>query len=202
MAQPRNLRTNPAYKIFFEQLAKVAWSGWQGVAFRATPLQYARVAKLLDGRGALRFGGRWSAPGTFRAVNLSLSQETAIAESKSNFEHYNLPADIRPKVVVGVRLSLRKVLNLSATNGVGAEPWIRLSSLLSEDWHEANDAGCESMSQALGRAAHDRGADGLLVPSSRVRGSTNLVFFPESLIDEASAEVLGEEDLERWLKRR
>ncbi|MGZ4963534.1 MAG: RES family NAD+ phosphorylase [Limisphaerales bacterium] len=77
-----------------------------------------------------------------------------------------------------------------------------MNSLLSEDWHEANDAGCESMSQALGRAAHDRGADALLVPSSRVKGSTNLVFFPESLIDEASAEVLGEEDLERWLKKR
>jgi hypothetical protein len=57
------------------------------------------------------------------------------------------------------------------------------------------------MSQALGRAAHDCGADGLLTPSARVPGATNLVFFPESLIDGASTEILGQEELERWLKK-
>lgn len=202
MAFPRHLKTNPAYQIFFENLAKAKWSPWQGIAFRAAPLQYSRVAKLLDGRGALRFGGRWSAPGTFRAVNLSLSQETAVNESNSNFAHYGLPADTRPKVIAGVRLSLRKVLDLVAPDGLARERWLMLPSLLTEDWHEFNDAGCESMCQALGRAAHDHGADGLLVPSARIADTANLVFFPESLIDDASAEILGEDELDRWLKKR
>src|SRR5437763_1682464 len=112
MARPRHLKTNPAYKIFFENLATDPMTTWRGIAFRAAPLQYARVAKLLDGRGALRFGGRWSAPGTFRAVNLSLTQETAVIESNGNFAHYGLPADTQPKVIAGVRLSLRKVIDL------------------------------------------------------------------------------------------
>src|SRR4051794_19235255 len=96
------LKPNPAYDIFSRHLADAKWSKWEGIAFRAAPLQYARLTKLLDGRGALKFGGRWSAPGSFRAVNLSTTQETAIAESNGNFAHYNFQCDVRPKVVVGV----------------------------------------------------------------------------------------------------
>ena len=53
--------------------------------------------------------------------------------------------------------------------------------LLAEDWRKVNHAGHESLSQAFGCAAHDLGAEALLVPSARVPGGLNLVYFPESL---------------------
>src|SRR5947207_2165387 len=96
----RRLKPNPAYDIFRQHFSNVKWAKWEGVAFRAAPLQYARLTKLLDGRGSLKFGGRWSAPGSFRAVNLSTTEETALAESSGNFAHHNLQCDIRPKVIV------------------------------------------------------------------------------------------------------
>lgn len=101
------------------------------------------------------------------AVNLSVTQETAIKESGANFTYYNFaPSDVRPKILVGVRLKLRKVIDLTNLEGVGQQPWLRLDELLAEDWRNVNDAGHESQSRALGRAAHDLGAEGLLVPSA------------------------------------
>lgn len=201
MASQR-IKPNPAYEVFCQHLTNAKWSKWGGVAFRAAPLQYGRLTRLLDGRGALKFGGRWSAPGSFRAVNLSTTQEAAVAESNGNFAHYNLQCDIRPKVVVGVQLSLRKVLDLVSPKGIVSENWVRIGALLSEDWREANDFGCEAITQALGRAAHDCGADGLLTPSARISGATNIVFFLESIIADASVKILGQDELDRWLKKR
>ena len=74
--------------------------------------------------------------------------------------------------------------------------------LLAEDWRQINDAGHESQSQAFGRATHDVGAEALLAPSARIRGGVNLVYFPESVISSSGIEILGEDELARWLKKR
>lgn len=79
---------------------------------------------------------------------------------------------------------------------------MRLDELLAEDWRKVNDAGYESQTQAFGRAAHDVRAEGLLAPSARVRGAVNLVYFPESVLGSGKVEILGEDDLKRWLKSR
>ena len=76
-----------------------------------------------------------------------------------------------------------------------------MKELLAEDWRKVNDAEHESQSQAFGRAAHDAGAEGLLVPSGRVPGGINLVYFPESIVP-GRVEILGSEELNRWLKKR
>ena len=64
-----------------------------------------------------------------------------------------------------------------------------------------NDAKHESQSQALGRAAYDLGAEALLVPSVRVPGGMNLVFFPQSVGARSKIEILEEDDL-NWVKKR
>jgi len=74
--------------------------------------------------------------------------------------------------------------------------------MLAEDWRKVNDSGHESESQALGRAAHDIGAEAILAPSARVAHGVNLIYFPESLLGLGKVEVLGEQDLESWLKKR
>ena len=196
---------NPRYEAFLAELKakKSRFSRWQGIAFRATPLEFARLAKLLNGAGALRFGCRWSAAATFRSVNLSLTQETALKESGANFTYYNFaPADVRPKVLVGVRLELTKVVDLTTPRVFGKRLETQMNELLHDDWRKINDGGHESQSEALGRAIHDVGAEALLAPSARVKGGVNLVFFPESLAESAGVEILGHDELQRWLKKR
>jgi RES domain-containing protein len=196
---------NPRQEAFFAQLkaSKRPLCGWEGIAFRATPLPHANAVKLLDGKGSLKSGGRWSAAGTFPAVNLSTSQETAVKESSASFTYYNFaPSDVRPKVLVGVRLRLSKVLDLVDPRGLRMLPWLVLEELLAEDWRKVNDAGHEAQSQALGRAAHDLGAEGVLAPSARVPGGINIVCFPDSLVSQSQMKILGEEELNRWLKKR
>ncbi len=142
------------------------------------------------------------AASAFPAVNLSTSQETAIAESGASFTYYNFaPSDVRPKLIVAVRAKLAKVLDLVALKGLRTKTWLELDKLLAEDWHKVNDAGHESQSQAFGRAAHAIGAEALLVPSARVAGGMNLVYFPQSPARGSKVEILGEDDLHRWLRK-
>jgi RES domain-containing protein len=196
---------NPRYAAFLAELKTVRrpFSQWKGLLFRASCLPHAQNTKLLDGKGSLSHGGRWSAAGTFSAVNLSTAQETAIAESGASFTYYNFaPSDVRPKIIVAVRASFSKVLDLVAPKGLRVKTWLELDKLLAEDWHKVNDAGHESQSQAFGRAAHAIGAEALLVPSARIAGGMNLVYFPQSRARGSKVEILGENDLNRWLKKR
>ncbi len=196
---------NPRYATFLLELRKLKrpFCEWSGLLFRASPLEYARVAKFLDGKGSLAHGCRWSAAGTFPANNLSTAPETAVAENSATFTYYNFAlSGVRPTVLVAVRANLFQVFDLVAPKGIRTRLWLELDKLLAEDWHKINDAGHESQSQAFGRAAHDLGAEALLVPSARVPGGINLVYFPRSLASRSTVEILGEDELIRWLKER
>jgi RES domain-containing protein len=199
------VQPNSQHEVFLARLRKTKprFAKWRGIAFRAAPLEYARIAKLLDGMGSLKFGGRWSTAGTFPAVNLALTQAAAIAESGANFTYYNFaPGDVRPKVLVGVQLRLEKVIDLTNPGGLAEELQPGMDQLLAEDWRAANDAGHESQTQALGRAAHDLGAEALLAPSARVPGAKNLIYFPDTSTSRATVTILGQAELEKWLKKR
>ena len=196
---------NPRYNLFLDELKNVRrpFSKWTRILYRASALPYAQAAKLLDGMGSMEHGGRWSAAGTFSAVNLSTSPQTALAESGASFTYYNFaPSDLRPKIVVAVGASLNAVVDLVSPRGIRAKPWLELERLLAEDWHKVNDAKHESLSQAFGRAAHALGAEALLVPSARVPGGMNLVYFPKSLAAKSNIEILGEEELKYWIKKK
>ena len=199
------MEANPQYETFLVEIGKLKrpFTRWRGLLFRASPLKYARVAKLLDGRGSLQHGGRWCAAGGFPANNLSTTAETAIAESNVSFAYYGFtPAAVRPRVLVAVRARLNRVLNLAAPKGIAARRWLQLHRMLVEDWRKENGAGRESLSQAFGRAAHVAGAEALLVPSARVPDGRNLVYFPASLSSASKVQILGEAELNRWLKRK
>ena len=123
---------NPRYAAFLAELTALRrpFSHCKGLLFRASCLPYAQTTKLLDGKGSLSHGGRWSAAGTFSAVNLSTAQETAIAESGASFTYYNFaPSDVRPKIIVAVRASFSKVLDLVAPSHRGQiAEFVRLRS--------------------------------------------------------------------------
>ncbi len=194
---------NPRYDIFLSELKRVRrpFVKWTGFLFRASELTYAQAEKMLDGMGSMQHGGRWSAAGTFPAVNLSTAQETALAESGASFTYYNFAlSDVRPKVIVAVRARLNRVIDLVAQGGIRKKPWLELDKLLAEDWHKVNNAKHESQSQAFGRAAEAFGAEALLAPSARVSTGMNVIFFPGSLSPKSKTELLGAADLTRWIK--
>ena len=62
--------------------------------------------------------------------------------------------------------------------------------------------GTNRRAKAFGRAAHDAGAEGILAPSPRMSDGVNLVYFPESVLGPGRAEILGRDELERWVRKR
>ena len=160
--------------------------------FRSVSPRYARAADIVSGYGSYRAGGRWNAPGIY-AIYGSIEPGLAVDES-FNFlvRHFGWQnRDIPPRMVVGIRVSLHAVLDL--TNPANVPEQLNLEELLSEDWRKMNGEHRESRSQAFGRVVADL-AEGLLAPS-RIRMGENLVIYPRSLRPESRIEVLGEKDL-------
>jgi hypothetical protein len=52
--------------------------------------------------------------------------------------------------------------------------------LRNEDWRKVQEQGFESLTQALGRAALEAKAEGLLAFSARVPKAINVVYFPQN----------------------
>jgi RES domain-containing protein len=97
-------------------------------------------------------------------------------------------------VFAGVKLTLQKVLDLT-------EPMIlrRLGVtrelLTHEDWRAIQDAGGESRTQVIGRAAFHAGFEGLIVPSARWETGNNVVIFPDKLLRNSSIEPNSPDEL-------
>jgi hypothetical protein len=99
--------------------------------------------------------------------------------------------DIRPRLIAGIRCQLNALIDFSTDNA--APPWLGLDELLKEDWNTANANGCESSSQAFGRAVSEV-VEALLVPSAR-RVGVNLVIYPKSLREGSVLEIERKEEL-------
>ena len=130
-----------------------------------------------------------SSSGTFRARAsfARISSEGNRLPSTLDGENRDIP----PRMVVGIRVSLQAVLDL--TNPPSVLHQLNLEELLSEDWRKMNGEQKESRSQALGRIVAELG-EGILAPS-RIRMGKNLVIYPRSLKAGSRIEVLGEADL-------
>jgi len=197
------LASNPRYDALVEILRRHRkfLQPWHGEAFRSAALPYACADKLIDGKGAYQHGSRWSAPRAFRCVNLSTAVDTAWQESHALAAYYGLKeAVLQPRVLVGVHLKLQRVLDLVGNVSLARETG--LAEVLAEDWHRVNDGGSESLGQAFGRAAHHLGAEAIMAPSARVKDGRNIVVFPESLRARSQMKVIGENELDRWLKKK
>lgn len=114
-------------------------------------------------------GARWNAAG-LEAIYTSCERETALAEA----EYYISMQPLRPRAkrtLYTIRVSLKNVIDLTAPDLL-----LRLGitdAILSGLDH----APC----RAIGSAANWLGHDGLLVPSARRRGGTNLVIYQQDL---------------------
>jgi RES domain-containing protein len=128
-------------------------------------------------------GARWNAPG-LDAIYTSCERETALAEA----EYYISLQPLRPKakrVLYTIRVSVNSVIDLTAPGlliGLGIT-----GDVLSGPDHEP----C----RLIGSAVTWLGHEGLLVPSARRAGGTNLVIYRQDPPEDAF-QILSEEVIE------
>ncbi|HEX4667846.1 MAG TPA: RES domain-containing protein [Chthoniobacterales bacterium] len=170
---------------------------WSGAAYRVTTLDYPNPRSILLGQGSYLHGGRWNAPDSFRAVYGSTEDTVAVAESRATADYAHVPWPFRnPRLLVAIELSLQSVLDLGRAE-VRRKLGLRAEELGAEDWRRLQEQGEESLTQAMGRAAFTEGGEGMLVPSARVRGGVNVVYFPENQRATSKVTVLESEKLDR-----
>jgi RES domain-containing protein len=148
---------------------------------RSASPRYANKDDILTGAGARRAGARWNPPNTFRTVYTSLDPHTAVDEAFAHFLHYGLPiAKALPRVLVSLEVRVRRVLDLTDAR---IRRFLTVSErrLLDDPWREMQIKGQESLTQALGRLAHEDGWEALLAPSTARKGGVNLILFPANI---------------------
>ena len=196
------LHSNPFYRRARQAVRELPSLArpWSGVVFRSVPLEFARPEQILDGEGAMKSGARWNPPGVIRALYCSLNPGTAAEESMRLFEAAGLKrATVKPRLIVGLRYRLQAAVELSGlAERIGAAS---LPEFMAEEWQAINAKGRETLGQALGRALFEARVEGLLAPSARVPGATNLVVFPTNLRRNSRQQVLAAEELTTWLKQ-
>jgi RES domain-containing protein len=174
-----NIRHNPFYVRIRERLeetGRAILTPWEGHIWRFNAIDYPQPSDILNGHGALHHGSRWNARGTFPVVYGSTDERVAVAEVKATDCYYGLTVR-RPRLFVCIRLKLDFVLDMSSVSVLRALG-IRLKDIQTEDWRKLHDAGQESLTQAIGRAIADFGAEGILCRSARVKGGLNVAWFP------------------------
>ncbi len=141
----------------------------------------------MNGEGSRRFGGRWNPKG-IAMVYASLTPEVAMAEALANNRYYGIPVeDAMPRTFVAIDVRLSRVLDLRsalAWNALGIE----LHDLKHVDWRLEATKGIEPLTQKIGRAAHARRWEGLVVPSAAAEGH-NLLVLPEHLGNGSSIRI-------------
>jgi hypothetical protein len=77
--------------------------------------------------------------------------------------------------------NLRRIMGISAAR------------MRKDDWRALNRRSAESLTQAVGRAAYETGAEALIVPACDAK--KNLVWFPGNLLTASKAKVRNLDNL-------
>ena len=192
-----SIRTHPAYKSIHAALQSKlpTVSAFHGVLYRACDPLYANMRDLLTGEGSRIQGGRWNTPAVVATVYLAQSVEGAIAETLGLPSHYGFdPAKRLPLTLVAVDAMLEAVIDLTNAD-LRKSLDVTLVAVVGCDWRSENAAGKESLPQAIGRAAFELGAHGIIVPSAVKRTFKNVNVFPANLGGESHLKVRGSEKL-------
>ena len=147
------------------------------VFYRCVETSFAHEITL--GEGARIHGGRWNPLGSFRAVYLSDSPETALQEFLARARRMKWPDHKSlPMVMAAVEVKASRILDLGFPTVNSA-----LQNLLESEkahWRTIQSRR-EAVSQAIGRAANEACFQGLIASSQQVPGGKNIIVFPMKL---------------------
>ncbi len=178
------LKSNPGFfKGKKEEVFRQGIPRWMSRQFRFT------------GLGSANAGGRWTVKGLMPTVYASTHPTTLAKEANYKSLHYGwTPSQFKPQIIVGMKWELQKVLNLM-------DPVILTALNLTHakltlcDWEGEQMAGKEALTQALGRAAFENLAEGLVVPSARQAGGINMVYYPSNRLDGSVIQTSNESEI-------
>lgn len=126
------------------------------------------------------------------AVYASTTLKTLAAEAyyKSQLAGWT-PAQFQPQLAIHMRWELQAVLDL--TNAATRKALkVTLKEMVSCDWETEQANGDEPITQAIARAAFENLAEGLVVPSARLKGGVNLVYYPSHRRDGTVIQTFNE----------
>jgi len=150
------------------------------VGYRSCTPEYANENDLVTGEGSKLHGGRWNPIG-ISMVYLSLTPETAMAETLANNRYFGIPVeDAMPRTFVAVRAALQVVLDLR-DGRIRQRLQVSEERILTVDWRKEVRSGRDPITQMIGRAAYEVGLEGLVVPSSADPRGHNLLIFPGNM---------------------
>ncbi len=156
-------------------LQSAAVSDWDGTVYRH---MFGSQLPVRANTG----GARWNEPNQ-AAIYTSCERETALAEA----EYYISLQPLRPRAkrtLFTVHVSLKDVIDLTAAG--------LLTRLGVTD--EVLAALDHTPCRTVGAAVNWLGYNGLLVPSARRRGGTNLVIYQQNLSTD-SFQITGDEEI-------
>jgi len=152
-----------------------------GVGYRSSTPRYANESDLLTGEGSKRHGGRWNPVG-IPVVYLSLTPETAMAETFAHYRYYGIPVeDAMPRTFVAVDATLQRIIDL-CDGRLRQRLQVSEERILTVDWRKEVYSGRQSLTQRIGVAAQQVGLEGLIVPSAAQSDGHNLLVFPENML--------------------
>ncbi len=187
------MRAHPNFSHFFAVLTEhpECLAPWEGRVLRQAPPRWLSAPYRFTGAGAVLAGARWSVRGLMPAVYASTDPDTLNAEVYYRGREYGwLPEDFHPRLTVGMRWEMQRTLDLTQPATLQR---LRLNpkELIHCDWLAEQTAGREALTQALGRAAFEHLAEGLVVPSARSVDGINVVYFPCHRLPGTRIEVLS-----------
>lgn len=166
-------------KKHFTKIYKNA-PGFSGICYRGVWKEYADQHSVIQASGSFIAGGRYNVEADFGVLYLSCDPKTCIEEAVRSIHIYpNEMAGKLPRMILGLKVELSKVLKLSKESVLGHTN-LRKMDLLDLDWVDKKDKGEEIITQTVGRIARDTKFEAILVPSAR-RDGCNLNIFPDNL---------------------
>ena len=153
---------------------------FSGIGYRSSSPNYSNENDLLTGEGSKRHGGRWNPVG-LSVVYLSLSPETAMAETLAHYRYYGIPIEeAMPRTFVAIDIRLQAVLDLRI-GGIRQRLQLSEERMLNIDWRKEVQGGHCPLTQQIGLAVEQLGWEGLIVPSAADSKGHNLLVFPHKL---------------------
>ncbi|MDB5323780.1 MAG: hypothetical protein JWN40_5411 [Phycisphaerales bacterium] len=187
------LKLHPDYDALLGamKIAAARVCPWSGVIYRSAPPKWSAGRDMLTGVGSMKSGARFNAPGSFPAIYGSTTPELAMIESLAYQRRAGLPVQrALPLVFKAINVEVERLLNLMDAT-VLSDLGLTADQPRTEQWWLARARCEESLSQAIGRAAHACRVEAILVASAHTTDhGFNVIALPDHIHPPSRLKVL------------
>lgn len=177
------------------RLLALSASSYTGRVFRILAPLYGNKVDALSGNGSSRASGRFHAQGAFRIVYTGCTLQQAEWEHAHTTRNSGLSReDTLPITTLSADVSFSRILDLTDRK-VRRRLKVTKPDLSQNTWSASPG---ETLTQVIGRLAHQHGFEAILAPSSGP--SDNLNILPQNLLSGSFIRIINEDKLPRPAK--